>query len=264
MLLLAPLLLAAAPPQSIPPTPAGPSWTDLADLTLSSPVILRATVTDVTRLGRKQAPDVPQDQVRALLQADVQAVIAAPAVLPARIEWLWQAAPDPRGRPAIARNSSVLIFAAPVPGRAEQLRLVAPNAQLPWTPESDAAIRAVLAEARDPAVAGLRVTGISDAFHAAGTVNGESESQFFITTGAAPLTLVLLRRAGAQPALRVATGELVDDSAAPVRPRTLLWRALACGLPTSLPARLASEPALVADWSAIRDSLGPCGRTSVR
>jgi hypothetical protein len=75
------------------------------------------------------------------------------------------------------------------------------------------------------------------------------------------LTLVVLRRAGATPALRLATGDLIDDSAAPIAPHTLVWRALACGLPAALPARLATDDALVADWQFVLADLGPCGRS---
>jgi hypothetical protein len=50
------------------------------------------------------------------------------------------------------------------------------------------------------------------------------------------------------------------DRAAAVEPRTLTWRALACGLPAELPPSLAADAALRADYAFARESIGPCGR----
>lgn len=240
------------------------SWTDLADLVLASPAVLVVEVTDVSRLSSRAAPDVPVGQVRALVEGRLQAALRAPGLLPARAEWLWQGTPDARRRPPFGKTSRQLLFASPVTGGpspdVQQLRLVSPHGQQPWSIGTEAAVRELLLAARDPAAA-MMVTGIADAQHGTGTVAGAGESQFFLTTDSGrPLVLMVARQPGADPRVTVATGELTGGARA-VEPRTLLWRALACGLPESLPGRLDAQPALMADLATARAAIGPCGRT---
>jgi hypothetical protein len=62
----------------------------------------------------------------------------------------------------------------------------------------------------------------------------------------------------------VALSELVDNSAAPPKPDSLLWYRLACGLPRQLPdsavAGLAEGDAKAArdDYQLVLTGLGPC------
>ncbi|WP_199553907.1 hypothetical protein [Sandaracinobacteroides hominis] len=255
----------AQPKPAATPQTAPLSWTDWADLVLASPVILSATVDDVDRLGRKQAPDVPPGQVRALVTARLTAALKSPSVLPAAAAWLWQGEADARGRAPFSKALPVLVFGSPMTGggdpSVQPLRLTAAHAQQPWSGASEATVRSILAEALKPAAQGLMVTAVKDGFHSEGDVPGRSESQFFLSTeGGRPLTLVVSRTAGTEPTVRVATGDLVDR-AAPVQRQTLLWRGLACGMPRALPASLAANPALSADYAAARTSIGVCGRT---
>lgn len=256
---LALLLMAATQPA------AALTWTDWADLTLASPGVMIATVEKTGKLSRKTAPDVPPGEIRALIEARLNAVLKAPAILPARGEWLWQGAPDAKGRPPFAKQAAVIAFADPVSGstnpEVQQYRLTKPQAMQPWSADAEATIRAILAEAAKPDSRGLMVTQVSDGFHSVGTVDGQSESQFFLATESGrPMTLLVERTPGAAPVVKLATGEVIDG-AGPVKPQTLRWRALACGLPAALPERLAEIQGLQADYAAARQQLGPCGRT---
>jgi hypothetical protein len=106
------------------------------------------------------------------------------------------------------------------------------------------------------------VAAVRSGFHVPGAIAGESESQIFLEmAGGAPITLSVLRRQGAEVAVRVATGDIIDESAAPIRRETLLWRTLACDLPATPPETLGADEGLRADYAAVRQSLGPCGRT---
>lgn len=242
------------------------SWTDWADLSLAAPVVIRATVNRVDRLSRREAPDVPAGEVRALVRANLSAALKAPSVLPAEAAWRWQGAADSRGRPPFAKDAAdVLVFASPLSGGADPavqpLTLVGPAGQQPWDAAADAMVRDILRQALVPGATGLMVTGVRDAFHSDGEVEGAAESQFFLRTeGGAPLTLVVTRAPGRTSEVRVATGELVDR-AQPVQPRTLLWRGLACGMPAQLPQALADTSELQRDWALARTRIGPCGRT---
>ncbi|MFN3591817.1 MAG: hypothetical protein ACK4TG_06490, partial [Thermaurantiacus sp.] len=73
------------------------SWTDLADLSIASPIILRADVTRVRPLGRRDAPDVPPGEVRALVEASLVNVLKAPDAVPGTARWLWQGPAGQRG-----------------------------------------------------------------------------------------------------------------------------------------------------------------------
>lgn len=252
---------AAVPAQ---PVPAGPSWTDLADLALAAPVVLVGQISEVDRLPRKETPGLPANEVRALVQADLSAALRSPSVLPRGAAWLWQGPADARGRPPFGKETPVLVFARPLSGGArpevQALQLVSADAQVPWSAQAEADVRAILQAARQPGAAGLMVTGVRDAFHSEGDVPGASESQFFLRTeGGRPISLVVRRMPDAQPQVLAASGDLVDG-AAPVAPQTLLWRALACGLPANLPDAFAGQAALAADYALALGSLGPCGR----
>lgn len=241
------------------------SWTDWADLALASPVVIVGTIADVERLGRKEAPDVPPGQVRALVEATLTAALKAPSVLPQGAAWLWQGATDARGRPPFKEPLPVIVFASPMSGggnpSVQALRLTAPHAQQPWSAESEQTVRSILTQALQPAAQGLMVTGVKDAFRTSGDVPGASESQFFLSTeGGRPITLIVKRRPDSAPRVLAATGELVDR-AAPVTKQTLLWRGLACGMPAALPHALAEDGELAADYSLARTAIGACGRT---
>ncbi len=267
--LLAGLCLAASlAAQAAPPPPQGAplSWTDVADLSIASPVIVRATARRVVPLGRRSAPDVPAGEVRVLVEADLVSVLKAPGMLPARARWLWQGPAGPRGRPPLAAGDELLLFLVPelndapdaVPGDAYRLANAA--GQLRWSADLEATVRTILAEVRRPD-APVAIRSITAGFHVPGTVEGESESQFFLATeDGRPMTLVVLRRPGAAPSVRLATGDLIDESASEIRPQTLVWRALACTMPPALPPDLDRDPGLAADFAEMRRQIGACDR----
>lgn len=241
------------------------SWTDWADLALASPAVLIVTTEKTSKLSRKTAPDVPTNEIRVLVEARLTAALKAPGLLPARAEWLWQGAPDARGRAPFAKADPLLMFGFPVPGSTspdvQQFRLSRPHAAHPWTPEADRIVRDILADAALPGNAGLMVTAVTDGFHSAGTIAGQSESQFFLATESGqPATIVVQRAPDLPVQIMLATGDVIDRATS-VAPQSLRWRALACGLPAALPEKLAAAPDLAADYAAALASLGPCGRT---
>lgn len=241
-----------------------PGWTDWADLALASPVVLSVVTSDIDRLSKRDAPDVPPGQVRAIVRADLTAAIRAPGVLPAEAAWRWQGPADARGRAPIPKGARYLLFAEPLTGggdpAVQPLKLTGSAAMQPWTAEGEAIVREVLTEALGGKARAMLVTGVRDGFRTEGDVPGTSESQFFLeASDGLPLTLVVERAPGSEPRVLATGGELVDR-AQPVRPRTLLWRGLACGMPGVLPASLAGNAGLEADYALARERIGPCGR----
>ena len=250
-----------------PEAAGGVGYSDIADLVLSAPVIADATVRSTTKIKPAEAPNLVAGHVRLYVEVDVTALIRGADGLPPRIGYLLDVLPDAAGRVPKFKNARVLIFARPVSGAVNQVQLVAPDAQLDWTPTADARARKI---ARDALASDAPpvITGVGNAFHVPGALPGEGETQIFLTTAdQRPVSLSVLRRPGEQPRWAVALSEIVDESAAPPAPETLLWYRLTCALPQTLPEKstgsLEAGDATIAreDYAFVLAALGPCGRT---
>jgi hypothetical protein len=231
----------------------GPGYADIADLVLSAPVIADATVRSTAKIKPAEAPNLAPGLVRLYVDVDVTALIRGADGLPPRIGYLLDVAPDSAGRVPKFKKARVLLFA--------------PDAQIDWTPSADARARKIAKDALASDAPPV-ITGIGNAFHVAGALPGEGETQIFLTTAdQRPVSLSVLRRPGEQPRWAVALSEIVDESAAPPAPETLLWYRMACALPATLPERstgsLEAADAAIAreDYAFVIAALGPCGRT---
>lgn len=266
-------LAALAPPTVAQTLPASPalSYADLADLAVTAPIAAHLRVRSADTLSAREAPNVPPGRRRVLVEADVVALIRGAGGLAGPVSYVVDLADDSRGRPArLGRRDEVLVLAQRVPNRPDELRLAAPDAQLPYSPQLAERLRAILREA-SAAGAPPKITGIGRAFHVPGSLPGESETQIFLQAeGDRPISLNVLRRPGESPRWSVALSEIVDDAAAAPAPDTFLWYRLACTLPPRLPAASLSEAAaneadaIQADYRLVLDGLGPCVRTRAR
>ncbi|KPF77880.1 hypothetical protein IP88_05360 [alpha proteobacterium AAP81b] len=266
-ILLAPIAAALAaaapaPPPPVPPLPAPAlAFADVADLTLAAPVIIRATIVATQRIADKAAPGLAPGRTRLLVTARTDAAIVAPAAVPATLTWLWDAPRDARGKLPRPQGAAVLAW-LDAPATDGATRLVAGAGLQPATPGLEARIRAIATAARSGDVP--QPTGVANGFRGEGTVPGESESQFFLTTrDGGTVALVVTTRPGERRRVAVARGDVIDDAATEVRPETLLQYRLACFLPAR-PDAVAGDAALAADWQAALAAIGPCGRTLPR
>lgn len=243
------------------------TYVDLADRALQAPIALVATISRVIRLKPERSPGVAPGHARLYVEAQSNSLIRGPAGgISPQVTYLADVPLDARGKAPKLKDAQVLVLARPVQGRPGELQLVAPDAQFLLTPDIDHQIRAIVTEAvrRDAPPA---ITGITSAFHVPGTIQGEGETQIFLSTSSnRPISLNLLRRPGQEPQWSVALTEIVDQAAKPPAPKTLLWYRLACGLPQSLPdAAVADlEPADAEaarmDYRYILEQLGACTR----
>jgi hypothetical protein len=259
-----------APPQTLPVSPTL-SYADLADLAAAAPIAVHLRVRDADMLGAREAPNVRPGFRRFLIEAEVIALIRGAGGIPARVSYLIDLPNDSRGRPPrIGRRAEMLVLAHLVPNRPGELRLAAPDAQIPYSEAAAGTLRAIL---RDSSAAGAapRITGIGRAFHVPGSLPGEGETQIFLQTADnRPISLNVLRRPGEAPRWSVALSEIVDDAAAPPPPNSFLWYRLACTLPARLPREALSEAdaeearAVQADYQLIMEGLGACTRTRAR
>lgn len=236
-----------------------PSYVALVDLSLAAPVIARAAITRSSRISGDAAAGLPAGQYRLLITATVEAALVAPNTVPGTLSWLQDVLPDARGRAPDLKGQRVLAWLQAPSGNG-QTSLIAGNAAQPWSAPLEARVRAIATEIRTGNVP--VVTGVSNGFRVAGTIPGEAESQFFLNTAdQRPLTMVVLDRPGQARRIQVASTDIIDDSAASVKPDTLLWYRLACALPARLPASAGgSDPALAAAWTSAMASLGACVR----
>lgn len=251
----------------VPPAVTGTlPYADVADLVLAAPVIAVATIRSTVRLKGADAAGLPAGVARFYVEAQVTALVRGSGGLPPRVGYLLDASLDARGRTPSFKKARVLLFARAT-ASAGQLQLVAPDAQVAWTPELDARVRGVVREVLAPDTP-PRITGVGQAFHVAGAVRGEGETQVFLQTAdSRPVSLSVLRRPGERPRWAVALAEIVDEAAAPPPRDTLLWYRLACSLPPSLPARATADAAPTDaqlardDYAFVLAELGPCDRT---
>jgi hypothetical protein len=265
------MIAQAVESQPVPAAAQRLAYADIADLALAAPVAAHLRLRDAEALDAALAPNVLPGHRRFLVEADVVAVIRGPGGLPARVTYLVDLPNDSRGRAARpARRAEMLVLASRVAGREGELRLAAPDAQLPYSAETADRVRAILRES-SAAGAPPRITGIGRAFHVEGSIPGEGETQIFLQTAdQRPISLNILRRPGQRPRWSVALSEIVDEAAAPPASETLLWYRLACTLPARLPRQSLSEAApeearaVQADYQVVIQGLGPCARTRAR
>lgn len=250
------------------PSAAAPalSYADIVDLSDAAPVVAQVRIRNIVPLKGEAAATVVTGRKRLFIEADVEALIRGESGIAPRIRYLYDAPLDARGKVPRLKKASVLVFAraAERPG---EIQLIAPDAQIDATPDRLEQVKAVQA-ALVAADAPPRVLGVGDAFHVAGTIAGEGETQIFLRTqNGQPVSLSVLRRPGQEPRWAVALGEIVDEAARAPQPGTLLWYRLACSLPPTLPPQstraLAPQDADAAraDYAFVIAALGPCGRT---
>lgn len=255
--------------------PASPySYADVADLATIAPMAIHARIASAAVLKPERAPGVAAGHSRFYVEADVISLIRGSGPLAARIAYLVDLPNAANGKPVkLKKKQPVLLFARPVAGATAgssntgSVRLVAPDAQLPWDPATEARLRAILTELVKPG-APPAITGVDNGFHVPGSLPGEGETQLFFNTATGePMSLTILTSADGSRRWAAAFGEIVDGSAA-VPPRdTLAWYRLACGLPRQLPMSKLKGTApedqrkAASDYAIVLGALGECTRT---
>ena len=251
----APATTVAAPPSY--------RYADIADLAIRAPMVIDGTVRDAVKIKGPEAAGVAQGYVRLYVTVDVIALIRAPNAAPPRIGYLYDAKLDLRGSAPKLKKQRVLLFARPVMTGADQVQLISNDAQLLWSLATEATIRGIasdIAAADSPPV----ITGIANAFHAAGALPGEGETQIFLKTSGHPISLSIARRQDQPPVWTVSLSEVVDDAKPPPPRDTFLWYRLACGLPEALPSDIftgldpADALAIRDDYAVVQAGLGAC------
>ncbi len=242
------------------------SYSDIADLVVISPLIIDVTVRKAAKVTPEQAMGVPISMQRMLIEGDVMALIRGEGGIAERVRFVLDVPKDAKGKVPKLKKQRLFLFGSTVAGRTGDIRLSRPNALASFSPTNDALVRRITQEAV-LIDAPQRIIGVASAFHSAGTVLGEGETQIFLKTEKdQPVSLTVLSRPNQQKQWAVSTAEVIDSSATAPERFTLLWYRLACGLPRSLPtdrieaARDQDAARAQADYKFVIDALGPCGR----
>ena len=264
------LLLAAAPSHAqLDQAGPQPSWTDLVDLSDASQLVVRAKIRKQAEVEPERAVGVAPGFARLYIEAETLALISGNVPLGESLRYLVDVPLTAKGKVPKLKKSEVILFARAVPTRPGAIQLVARDAQLPWSVELEERLRPILAALIAPS-APPEVVGIRDALSAPGNLDGESETQIFLSTQSGdPLSLSVVRRPGFEPVWGVSYSEIVDQAVRAPQRGTIGWYRLACFLPRQIPASAhltqdaADRARAEADYRFILQQLGPCGRTRV-
>ncbi|MEO5494766.1 MAG: hypothetical protein ABIR08_12175 [Sphingomonas sp.] len=252
----------AGPTTTVAPPPSY-RYADVAALAIGAPMVIDGTVRDMVKIKGAEAVNVPAGYVRLYVTIDVIALIRGPGAVPPRIGYLYDAKLDLRGSVPKLKKQRVLLFARPVAAAADQLQLISNDAQLIWSAATEATTRRIATDfaAADSPPA---ITGITNAFHAAGALPGEGETQIFLKTSGHPISLSIIRKQDQAPVWTVSLSEVVEDALPPPQRDTFLWYRLACGLPDDLPSDFlagidpADAAAVREDYAFVKNGLGGC------
>jgi len=262
-----PLIPANAQDREEAPAAAVPtvSYAHVADLVTAASAIATVRVRSIAPVPPERAGGLPPGSVRYYVDADTTGLIRGNSAAARRISFLLDLPDTGRRRPDFKKR--VFLIFGQIGERVDFFQLLSSTAVIDWTPANEALVRKVLAEALAPD-SPPAITGISSAFHVAGAIQGEGETQVFLETAdGSPISLSIIRRPDEQPLFSAALGEVVDDRAVMPPRDTMLWYRLACGLPRSLPAdaleglALPDMDAARRDYAAFLEALGTCNRS---
>lgn len=261
-------------PSAVSSQPSPFTYADLADLATNAPIVLHGAIRSMSQIKADRAPGLADGYARFYIESEIISLIRGVGPLSSHVQYLVDLPLQANGKPPkLMRKQPVLIFAQPVAGTlagshsTNSIRLIAPDAQLPWDAATESQLRSILTESTRPD-APPAITAIANGFHVRGTLPGEGETQLFLNTRTGePVSLTIITAATGARRWSAAFGEVVDENAAHPRVGTLGWYRLACGLPQSLPLEKLGGTApedrrkAAADYAYVLRELGQCGRT---
>ncbi len=241
-------------------------YADLADLSIGAAISAHVRIRSAERIKPAPGIAIAAGRNRFVVTADVVALIRGAGGLPPQVRYLVDVKTDAKGKPPKLKKAEMMVFGVAVPKRNGEIQLITPDAQVPIAPGLADRVRAIILASTRPD-APPRITGVGDAFHVAGALSGQGETQIFLVTGdGRPASLSIWREPGSAARWAVSLDEIVDQGGGPPQRDTLLWYRLACFLPPALSvesaATLDPESARIAaeDYQTVIDGLGKCGR----
>ena len=245
------------------------SYADLVGLAESSPLVVFAELKKLIPIPLPKDASPFTDVQRAYIEAQGIDLLSGSGSVSASVRYLADVRLDSRRKMPNPKKQMVLLFARHAPGAGDDIQLVSPDAQLPWSHELEAQVRKILADLAAPD-SPPHITGINMALYQQGDLAGEGETQIFLTTAkGTPAAIVVQHKPGQPSHWSASFSEVVDAGKGPPAQGTLEWYRLACSLPEMLPASAnigetqEAKDQAVADYLLVRRDLGPCTRTRV-
>lgn len=242
------------------------TYADLADLSDSTPLVIRAKVRKLIRVEDERAPGLRAGFGRFYVEAQTVSLLTGASALGESLTYLVDLPLDPRGKPPALKKQEVLLFARGVPGRPGALQLIRPTAQFVWSEPLEAQLREVLSAMILPD-APAKVTGVRELIYVPGNLAGQGETQIFLKTANGSAASITVRHEPGAPVVWGASfSELLADVSRPPAGDTLVWYRLACFLPNSLPAganlsdSYGDQRQAEADYRTVLGELGVCKR----
>lgn len=246
--------------------PVAPTYADLAGLSESSDLVVHAQIKKLARVDDSRVSGLEPGFGRFYVVARTMALLTGSAPLGESFSYLVDLRLDAKGKPPKLKNQEVLLFARPVAGRAGELQLVSPRAQLPWSEVLEGQVRPILKELVSADVP-PRITGVREIIFVPGTLAGEGETQIFLSTAdSSAASITVHHEPGVTPAWGVSFSELVAMPGNVPAKDTLAWYHLACFLPRTLsPSSNHSDSAAASlqaelDYRMVIGQLGACPR----
>jgi hypothetical protein len=243
------------------------TYADLADLSDSARLVIRAEVRKIAPVEPERAPGVRPGWTRYYVEARTQALIKGDAPLGQAVRYLVDMPPNDRGKAPDIKKKTVLLFARAARGPAGDVQLVAPDAQILWDAAVEARLRGILAE-MNAADAPHKVTGVREAIYVPGNLADEGETQFFLDTADQSAAAITVQHRPGSPAIwGVSFSELAAAVGKPPQRDTLAWYRLACFLPDTLPRAAnhsdgaANRAKAESDYRMVLGELGACPRS---
>ena len=272
-------LLALTPPPAaaqagLAAAQAGPTDADVVSLAKRADMVVRAQVAGVTRVNTASQRIPAPGHARYYVEATTGALLFGAAPIGGSLRYLVDLPQNGPANgvmtgmgPAELPGRDVILFASPVPGRPEDLKLIAPTAQILWTPDEEVRLRAVL-RSRVARNAPSNVTRVREMLYVPGNLAGQGRTQIFLDTeGGRSASITVRHEPGQAPAWGVSFSAVVATAGRPPARGTLEWYSLACFLPPA-PAERANISATyegkmqaLTDYRMVLAALGSCPRT---
>ncbi|QDK35445.1 MULTISPECIES: hypothetical protein [Sphingomonadaceae] len=242
------------------------TYVDTVELSQKADLVVLARVTQMKPVPTSTPGALVPSHRRYYAEASTKALLYGQSGIGGSLRYLVDLPVAPGQGSADLTGKDVFLFASPVPGRPEEIKLVEPTAQQLWSPEREDRLRAVLRALVSPH-APAPVTGVRELSYVPGNLAGQGRTQIFLDTKKGPVTIAVRHLPGQAETWGVSLSEVTGGDLRPPARDTLEWYNLACFMPASPPqsayvsGSFPSKQQAYADYRMVLAALGPCERS---
>jgi len=242
------------------------TYVDTVELSKKADLVVLARVTQMKPVATSTPGALLPSHRRYYTEASTKALLYGQSGIGGSLRYLVDLPVTPGEGTANLTGKDVFLFASPVPGRPEEIKLVEPTAQQLWSPEREDRLRAVLRALVAPRAPGP-ATGVRELSYVPGNLAGQGRTQIFLDTKKGPVTISVRHVPGQAETWGVSLSEVTEGDLRPPARDTLEWYNLACFMPASPPQSayvsgpFSSKQQAYADYRMVLAALGPCERS---